>query len=120
MLIGDFAGRSGMSARMLRYYEQQGLVRARRSANGYRMYDEGELAIVRKIRALQELGFDLGDMSPFVTCMRAGNPSGDECPESIDTLRRRLTEVDDAIDELLAVREHLHQQLADVKTKGYV
>ncbi|MGV9610929.1 MerR family DNA-binding transcriptional regulator [Nocardia xishanensis] len=45
MLIGEFADRSGTSARMLRYYEQQGLVRARRSANGYRVYDEGELEI---------------------------------------------------------------------------
>ncbi|MGV9816938.1 MerR family transcriptional regulator [Nocardia xishanensis] len=120
MLIGEFADRSGTSARMLRYYEQQGLVRARRSANGYRVYDEGELEIVRKIRAMQELGFDLGDMSPFVTCMRAGNPSGDECPESIDTLRRRLTEVNDAIDELRTVRDHLHRQLADAKTKEYM
>lgn len=83
------------------------------------MYDEGELPIVHKIRSMQELGFELDELSPFVTCMRAGNPSGDECPESMDTLRRRLTEVNDAIDELLAIRELLHRQLATAESKGY-
>lgn len=65
MLIGELAERVGTSARMLRYYEQQGLVRSRRSANGYRVYDEHEVDVVRKIRDLLELGFDLADTQPF-------------------------------------------------------
>ncbi|MCM6778595.1 MerR family transcriptional regulator [Nocardia sp. CDC159] len=117
MLIGELADRSGTSARMLRYYEQQGLVRARRSASGYRVYDEDELRIVHKIRALRELGFELADVGPFVTCLRAGHRSGDECPDSVQTLRRRLTEVDDAIDELGAVRRQLRRRLADAQTE---
>ncbi|MGV9680113.1 MerR family transcriptional regulator [Nocardia sp. NPDC003482] len=112
MLIGELADRAGISARMLRYYERQGLVRAGRSANGYRVYDEGEVVVVRKIRELLALGFDLADAGAFVTCLRAGNRSGDECPDSVESLRRRLAEVEGAIAELTDVRERLRGQLA--------
>ncbi|NKY88136.1 MerR family transcriptional regulator [Nocardia veterana] len=111
MLIGELADRAGTSARAVRYYEQHGLVRPRRSANGYRVYDEQELEIVRKIRALLELGFDLADVRPFVTCVRSGHRSADECPESVESLRRKLIEVDAAIDRLAAVRRRLHARL---------
>ncbi|WP_067674544.1 MerR family transcriptional regulator [Nocardia miyunensis] len=111
MLIGELAARTGISARRLRYYEQCGLVRARRSASGYRVYDEHELDVVRKIGALLELGFDLADSRPFVTCLRAGHRSGDECPESVESLRRRLSEVDEAIDGLATVRRQLSTRI---------
>ncbi|MCC3315257.1 MerR family transcriptional regulator [Nocardia africana] len=111
MLIGELAERVGTSARMLRYYEQQGLVRSRRSANGYRVYDEHEVDVVRKIRDLLELGFDLADTQPFVTCLRGGNGSGDECPESVESLRRKLAEIDDAIARLGAARRHLTDRI---------
>lgn len=111
MLIGELAERADTSARTVRYYEQLGLVRPARSANGYRIYDEHELEIVRKIRALLDLGFDLAAARPFVTCMRTGHTSGDECPESVETLRRRIAEIDDAMDRLTATRRQLHARL---------
>ncbi|MFX0573591.1 MerR family transcriptional regulator [Nocardia nepalensis] len=111
MLIGELADRVGTSARTLRYYEQHGLVRARRSTSGYRIYDETELQVVHKIRTLLDVGFDLDDIRPFVACLRAGNASGDVCPDSVATLRRKLDEVEAAIDRLTAVRSQLRDQL---------
>ncbi|WP_433523605.1 MerR family transcriptional regulator [Nocardia pseudovaccinii] len=111
MLIGELAERVGTSTRTLRYYEEHGLVRARRSTNGYRVYDESELRVVNKIRTLLDVGFDLDDIRPFVACIRAGNTSGDVCPDSVATLRRKLDEVDAAIDRLHAVRSQLCDQL---------
>jgi DNA-binding transcriptional MerR regulator len=105
MLIGELAERAGTSTRTLRYYEQHGLVRARRSANGYRQYDEAELRVVNEIRALLAVGFDLDDIRPFVACLRAGNSSGDVCPDSVAILRRKLAELD-------RLRERIHTQLA--------
>jgi DNA-binding transcriptional MerR regulator len=116
MLIGELAERVGTSTRTLRYYEQHGLVQARRSTNGYRVYDEAELHVVRKIRALLETGFDLADIRPFVACLRDGNDSGDVCPDSVAVLRRKLSEVDDALARLSAVRDQLHDQLTDAMT----
>jgi DNA-binding transcriptional MerR regulator len=111
MLIGELAENAGTSTRTLRYYEAHGLVRARRSANGYRVYDEAELRVVREIRALLAVGFGLDDIRPFVACLRAGNTSGHVCPDSVAVLRRKLAEVDAYIDQLGEVRQQLHTQL---------
>ncbi|MEV0728500.1 MerR family transcriptional regulator [Polymorphospora sp. NPDC050346] len=111
MRIGELAGRAGTSTRTLRYYEEHGLVRAERSANGYRDYDEAELRVVHEIRTLLAVGFGLDDIRPFVACLRAGNSSGDVCPDSVAVLRRKIAEVDAYVDRLSAVRRQLHTQL---------
>jgi len=111
MLIGELAERVGTSTRALRYYEEHGVVRAQRSTNGYRVYDEAELRVVHEIRALLAVGFGLDDIRPFVACIRAGNTSGDVCPDSVTVLRRKLAEVDACLDRLGAVRLQLCAQL---------
>ncbi len=112
MLIGELAARAGTSARTLRYYEQHGLLRAERDPNGYRRYDDAELRVVHEIRALLAVGFGLDDIRPFVACLRAGNPSGHVCPDSVAVLRRKIAEVDGYLDQLTTVRARLHEQLA--------
>jgi DNA-binding transcriptional MerR regulator len=111
MLIGELAARAGTSARTLRYYEQHGLLRARRGTNGYRRYDEAELRVVGEIRALLAVGFGLDDIRPFVACLRAGHGSGAECPDSVAVLRRKLAEIDTCLDRLGAVRHQIAAQL---------
>ena len=113
MLIGELATRAGTSARTLRYYEQQGLLRASRDARGYRMYDDAEVRVTHEIRTLLAAGFGLDDIRPFVECLRAGNDAGHICPDSVAVLRRKLAEVDGALDQLLLLRDRLHAQLAD-------
>ncbi|MFF5296754.1 MerR family transcriptional regulator [Paractinoplanes globisporus] len=110
MLIGELAERAGTSARTLRYYEEQGLVRPRRDAHGYRQYDDAELKVVHEIRSLLAVGFGLDDIKPFVACLRATG-SGHVCPDSVAVLRRKLAEVDGYLAELTDVRRQLHHQL---------
>ena len=111
MLIGELAERAATTPRTLRYYEAHGLVRADRSANGYRVYDEAELRVVREIRALLAVGLGVEDIRPFVACLRAGNDSGGVCPDSVAVLRRKLAEVDACVAEFGAVRTALQAQL---------
>jgi DNA-binding transcriptional MerR regulator len=112
MLIGELAERAGTSTRTLRYYEEQGLLRARRDAKGYRRYDDSELRMVQEIRTLLAVGFGLDDIRPFVACLRAGNGSGAVCPDSVAVLRRKLAEVNAYIDQLTATRDQLEQALS--------
>src|SRR3712207_9338826 len=56
MRIGELSGRTGVSTRMLRYYEEQHLVTPTRSANGYREYSEADVDRVRQVRALLDAG----------------------------------------------------------------
>ncbi|HVV24859.1 MAG TPA: MerR family transcriptional regulator [Pseudonocardiaceae bacterium] len=116
MRIGELAERTGASSRSLRYYEQQGLLGARRTAAGHRDYDESDLRLVHQIRALLAIGFGLEETRPFVECLRAGNPSGDVCPAAIAVYRRKLAEVEDCIDRLTSVRDHLRGQLDRIST----
>jgi len=56
MRIGELSARSGVSARSLRYYEQQGFLGAERRSNGYRDYPEEAVSTARTIRSLYDLG----------------------------------------------------------------
>ncbi|MFE3599226.1 MerR family transcriptional regulator [Streptomyces sp. NPDC059142] len=112
MRIGELARRAGTTTRALRYYESRGLLPARRAVNGYRAYDESDLRLLRQIRTLQDSGFDLEETRPFVECLRAGHPAGDSCPASLDVYRRKLTELDGLIDQLVSVRAQVGEQLA--------
>lgn len=52
MRISDLARHTGLSSRMLRYYEQQGLLHPQRSGNGYRDYTESDVDRAKMIRDL--------------------------------------------------------------------
>ncbi|WP_448810764.1 MerR family transcriptional regulator [Agromyces bauzanensis] len=56
MRIGELARRTGVPTRMLRYYEEQGLITSERSANGYRDYPESVVADVEQVRGLISSG----------------------------------------------------------------
>jgi DNA-binding transcriptional MerR regulator len=111
MRIGELARRSGSSARSIRYYEQQGLMVARRDPNGYRDYDEADLRLVGEIRSLLVNGFDLEEIRPFVDCLHAGIRARRACPGGIDVYRRKLAELDARIGELQALRGRIAREL---------
>ncbi|MGW1997092.1 MerR family transcriptional regulator [Embleya sp. NPDC001921] len=111
MRIGELAERAGTSTRTLRYYEERGLLSARRNSSGYRDYDEDDARLVREIRTLLGIGFDLEETRPFVECLRAGHDAGDECPASVAVYRRKLAELDACIDRMRGIRAHLAAQL---------
>jgi DNA-binding transcriptional MerR regulator len=113
MRIGELAERTGVSTRSLRYYEQHGLLSARREANGYRHYSEQDVRLVSEIRALLSVGFTLEDTRPFVHCLRSGHSTGGSCPESIAVYQRKLTQIDQEIRVLLARRAEVTAQLAE-------
>lgn len=50
MKIGDVAEATGVPARMIRYYESQGLLEPGRGDNGYRVYTQADVDRVRRIR----------------------------------------------------------------------
>ena len=60
MNIGEAADAAGVSAKMIRHYEQIGLVPAAvRTDSGYRQYSERDVSILRFIRQSRQLGFSM-------------------------------------------------------------
>ncbi|GGY34280.1 MerR family transcriptional regulator [Streptomyces omiyaensis] len=111
MRIGELAERAGTTTRTLRYYESRGLLPARRTEQGHRVYDEGDLRLLREIRTLQDFGFGLEETRPFVDCLRAGHPAGDSCPASVAVYRRKLGELDALLGRLQEARDQVAVQL---------
>jgi DNA-binding transcriptional MerR regulator len=111
MRIGELARRTGTTTRALRFYETQGLLAARRSANGYREYDEDDLQLVKEIQTLQTVGLTLDETRPFVDCLRGGHETGDSCAGSIEVYRRKLEEADALLARLGGIRAELAAKL---------
>lgn len=74
MKIGDIARTSGISARMIRHYEQLGLIPSpARQTSGYRSYTPADLDRLRFIRRARDLGFPLPEIASLITLWQ--NPS---------------------------------------------
>ena len=56
MKIGELSRRTGVSTRVLRYYEEQGLIAPARTTNTYRTYDEQDVARVEQVVGLVRAG----------------------------------------------------------------
>lgn len=69
--IGQVAAASGVSAKMIRHYEEIGLVpRARRSFSNYRTYSEADVHTLRFIRQARNLGFPIDAIGKLLTLWR--------------------------------------------------
>lgn len=63
MRPASVARRMGLTIKTLRYYEKRGLLRPRRTAKGWRVYDEAEVEKLAQIAAFKAMGFDLSQIA---------------------------------------------------------
>ncbi|WP_445442380.1 MerR family transcriptional regulator [Clavibacter sp. km1a] len=69
MRIGELAKRTGVPPRMLRYYEEQGLISPQRLDNGYRDYGDYLVDRVNKIRGLADAGIPSRIIIDILPCL---------------------------------------------------
>jgi DNA-binding transcriptional MerR regulator len=97
VLIGELADRTGTSRRLLRYYEEQGLLISSRSPNGYRDYAESSVDRVLQVRGLLDAGLPTRVIKQILPCM--------DSPRAI--------QISGATDETIATLEREHDRMAD-------
>ncbi len=109
MNIGDTARVSGVSAKMIRHYEQIGLIpKATRTGSGYRTYNGNDVHTLRFIRQARSLGFSIKQIEELLSLWRdQRRPS-----RKVKALAlAHVAELDARIRELEAMK-HTLQELA--------
>ena len=72
--IGQLAKRTGLTVDAIRFYEKSGLLpRPARTAGGYRLYHEREVADLEFIQKSQQLGFSLNEIRDLFSIQRHPN-----------------------------------------------
>lgn len=69
MRIGELSNRTGVATRLLRYYEEQGLITPQRLPNGYRDYDDYLVDRVLRIRGLLDAGIPTRIIADMLPCL---------------------------------------------------
>ncbi|MFJ6721451.1 MULTISPECIES: MerR family transcriptional regulator [unclassified Streptomyces] len=111
MLIGELSRQTGVSERLLRYYERTELIHAERRANGYREYDDQTVETVRRVRALLAVGLPTRIIRQVLPCTHDA-ATLHPCPGVLTSLRDQLDVLDRRAAELETARHLLRQTIA--------
>lgn len=109
MKIGELASKTGVSVRVVRHYETQGLIKAQRLANGYRDYSVHAVERLQWVRDLLACGFSTRQIREFLPCLENGNDDSGQCAAKHIA---KLQELDGMIDVLTERRRKLSERLA--------
>lgn len=119
MLMGEFSRRTGVSQRLLRYYEEQGLLRPSRRPSGYREFAEEDMATVRGIRMLLAAGLNTATIAELMPCMiDDGQVLAPACSGMLPDLNRERERINEAVADLLAARDTLDDVIAATAPAG--
>ncbi|MFE3600647.1 MerR family transcriptional regulator [Streptomyces sp. NPDC059142] len=111
MRISQLAGRSGVPATTLRFYEGEGLLPADRTPSGYRVYGEDSLDRLAFIGAAKHLGLPLEAIGELLRVWEAG-ACGEVKADLRPRIAARLAEAEARTAELAAFTASLHDALA--------
>lgn len=111
MNIGEAAKSSGVSAKMIRYYESIGLIKkVNRTASGYRSFTPNDIHTLKFIINARNLGFKVKVIADLLKLWQDDHrESGDVktlALEHIDVLQSRITELQSMVDVLRTLADN--------------
>jgi DNA-binding transcriptional MerR regulator len=109
LTLKDMIEGSGCTARTVRYYEREGLLRAARTSGGHRLFTVAELERLRFIICLREAGWTLEEVTEFLEVREAAGADKDACAKLEAMLSAHVAKLERKIAVLLRLREDLGQ-----------
>ncbi|MGL4290914.1 MAG: Cu(I)-responsive transcriptional regulator [Phreatobacter sp.] len=111
MNIGEAAAASGVSAKMIRYYESIGLVsNVSRTESGYRVYSDSDVHTLRFIRRARDLGFSVKQMTHLLALWSDRSRASAEVKQialgHVAELERKMRELRDMSKTLRHLADH--------------
>ena len=113
MNIGQAATASGVTAKMIRHYEDLGLIKApKRTASNYRTYAENEVHVLRFIKRARSLGFSMAEIKELLGLWQNKARSSAAVKRiahaHIDELQRKVVELQSMVKTLRHLAGHCH------------
>lgn len=113
MNIGQAAKSSGVSAKMIRYYEQIKLITpAHRTESSYRTYSENDIHTLRFVRRARDLGFSVEQMKTLLALWRDRSRASADVKrialEHIAELERKAAAIQAMTQTLKHLANHCH------------
>jgi Cu(I)-responsive transcriptional regulator len=113
MNIGQASASSGVSTKMIRHYEEIGLLpRISRTASNYRHYGDSEVHVLRFIKRSRELGFSMAEIKALLGLWQNKGRSSAAvkkiAAQHIEDLKRRIAEMKAMVDTLEHLSHHCH------------
>jgi Cu(I)-responsive transcriptional regulator len=108
MNIGEAAAASGVSAKMIRYYEQIGLIGpASRSGGNYRIYGDDDVHTLQFVWRARDLGFSIAETEQLLNLWRdQGRASGEVKEIALSHIAALETKIGE-LQEMAATLRHL-------------
>ena len=108
MNISEAGKKSGVSAKMIRYYENVGLIpEAQRSEAGYRVYTDNDVHTLRFIRRSRDLGFSVKDISRLLALWQDRNRASADVKAFAMTHNEQLNGKIAVLKSMVQTLEHL-------------
>ena len=105
MNIGEAAAATGVSAKMIRYYESTGLIkRSERTEAGYRRYDEKDLHTLYFVKQARKLGFSLEQIRELLSLWQDTRRASKDVKA---IAMNHIEELDNRIQEMTEMRDTL-------------
>lgn len=113
MNIGEAARISGVNAKLIRHYEELGIIpKASRSESGYRTYAEADVHILSFVRRARHLGFSMKEIKKLVGLWRNKTRASSEVKalslKHIEEMEKKIQELQDMVKTLRHLSKNCH------------
>ena len=104
--IGKVSELTGLSLRTIRYYDEQGLLTAKRTAGGQRYYTDQDIVYLKRIVELKGLDFSLEEIAKIIK-LKASDSTGDE--RRAELLRQYRSKLSEDLERVRKLKIHIEE-----------